>query len=270
MSRPTMQIGDEFCGAPMPGPCVSNGLSQFFRDHPKVLLAFSGGADSSYLLYAAKECGADVVAYTLRGPFQARSETAAAIEFAGSMGVEHHVIDADPLSDPGIASNGPDRCYLCKKSMFNTLRSISDGQGRELIDATNLSDDPRTRPGMRALEEFGVLSPLRLSGINKSQVRELSRRAGLPTADVPSNSCLATRIMGGIAITSEALGRVEESEQSLSSMGFSGHRVRDRGDRCVLEVRERDSELLRSMKAEVESVLRRHYTAIDYGRRETE
>ena len=249
---------------------VPESLEQFFRAHPRVLLAFSGGTDSSYLLFAAEKCGADVSAYTARGPFQPRSETSDAVSFAGSIGAEHTVIDVDPLSDARIAANGPDRCYLCKKALFGTLRRISDAQGRVLIDATNASDDPASRPGMKALEELDVISPLRICGITKAKVRELSRMAGLPTADIPSNSCLATRIPAGTQITEDALARAEESEDALRAMGFSGFRVRDRGDSCVFEVSEADGALLESRRGDAEAVLRKHYSSVSYGWRRSE
>ncbi len=259
--------------------CAENGstahavpevLDDFFRSHPRVLLAFSGGTDSSYLLYAAKECGADVVAYTAEGPFQPAFETHDAKVLAGSMDMEHRIIEVDPLSDPGIVANGPDRCYLCKRMLFGTLRRLSDEMGRELIDATNASDDPSGRPGMRALEELGVISPLRLCGITKAMVRELSAKAGLPTAHIPSNSCLATRVRTGTPITADALKRVEESEDALRAMGLSGFRVRDRGESCILEVTDADKKRLDGIREDVEASLRKHYSVVTYGTRRQE
>ena len=248
---------------------VPSSLHRFFSDHPKVALAFSGGTDSSYLMYAAVRSGADVKAYTVKGPFQPGFETLDATSFAKMMDVEHVIVDADPLSDPMISANGPDRCYLCKKQLFSRLRTLADEEGRALVDATNASDDPSSRPGMGALEELGVLSPLRLLGISKDDVRRLSREANLPTADIPSNSCLATRVATGTAITIEALRRIERSEDALRALGFSGFRVRDRGEECVLEIQDCDSELLELRSSEAESILGMHYSKINYGRRRT-
>ena len=249
---------------------VPEGLRAFFEEHPRVLLAFSGGTDSSHLLYAAVQCGADVEACTGKGPFQPDFETEDAISFARAIGSRHMVIGLDPLSDPGISSNGPDRCYLCKKVLFGRLRKMADEEGRTLIDATNASDDPSSRPGMKALEELRVLSPLRMCGIPKAEVRRLSRTAGLPFADLPSNSCLATRIETGTTITREALEKVERSEDELRGLGFSGFRVRDRGDRCIFEIQDRDRNLLDGNSAEVESILDKYYSSISYGRRPSE
>ena len=249
---------------------VPDGLRTFFQDHPRVALAFSGGTDSSYLLYAAVRSGADVKALTARGPFQPDFETRDAISFAKRMGTEHIVIDVDPLSDPGIVSNGPDRCYLCKMSLFSRLKEIADKEDRTLIDATNASDDPSSRPGMRALKELEVLSPLRMCGIDKPEVRRLSREAGLPTADLPSNSCLATRIAQGTAITKDALERVERSEDSLRELGFSGFRVRDRGEQCVFEIQDHDARALELRRKDVECILNKYYSKISYGRRPSE
>ncbi len=245
-------------------------LRAFFGEHPRVLLAFSGGTDSSYLLYAAMQCGADVRAFTGKGPFQPDFETEDAVSFAGSMGADHSVMGIDPLSDPRISSNGPDRCYLCKKMLFGRLRAIADEEARALIDATNASDDPASRPGMKALEELGVLSPLRICGIPKTEVRRLSRIAALPSADLPSNSCLATRIETGTMITREALERVEKSEDGLRRLGFSGFRVRDRGDRCIFEIQDCEKGILDCRSAEAYSILNKYYSEISYGRRPPE
>ena len=251
-------------------PSVPEGLRTFFQGYPRVALAFSGGTDSSYLLYAAVRSGVDVKAFTAKGPFQPDLEMRDAISFSKQMGAEHVVIDVDPLSDPGIASNGPDRCYLCKRSLFSRLKEIADKEDRTLMDATNYSDDPSSRPGMRALKELGVLSPLRMCGIAKAEVRRLSREAGLPTAYLPSNSCLATRIAQGTTITRAALERVEKSEDSLRELGFSGFRVRDRGEQCVFEIQDHDSRVLDLRMKDVEHILNKYYSKISYGRRPSE
>ncbi len=249
---------------------VPESLKGFFREYPRVLLAFSGGTDSSYLLFAAVASGADVVAYTAKGPFQPDFETADAISLAKALRVRHSIVRVDPLSDPGISANGPDRCYLCKRLLFGELREIADIEDRCLIDATNASDDPSGRPGMKALDELGVISPLRMCGITKAEVRRLSRELDLPFADMPSNSCLATRIATGTAITAEALERVERSEDGLRELGFSGFRVRDRGEQCILEIQEHDEDILKNNLTEVESILNKYYPTISYGRRPSE
>ena len=249
---------------------VPDSLRAFFEENPRVLLALSGGTDSSYLLFAAVASGADVVAYTGKGPFQPDFETEDALSLAKALRVRHSMVRADPLSDTGISANGPDTCYLCKRMLFGKLREIADNEGRCLIDATNASDDPSSRPGMRALDELGVVSPLRICGITKADVRRLSRESGLPSADMPSNSCLATRIATGTPITAEALERVERSEDELRGLGFSGFRVRDRGDRCILEIQDHDKTVLDNNITEVESILNKYYSKISYGQRPSE
>jgi uncharacterized protein len=245
-------------------------LRAFFEENPRVLLAFSGGTDSSYLLFAAVASGADVVACTAKGPFQPDFETEDALSFAKALGVRHSIVLVDPLSHSGISANGPDRCYLCKRMLFGRLCEIADNEERCLIDATNASDDPSSRPGMRALDELGVVSPLRICGIAKADVRRLSRESDLPFADKPSNSCLATRISTGTAITAEALERVERSEDEIRGLGFSGFRVRDRGDQCILEIQDHDKVALDNNISEVESILNKYYSGISYGRRPSE
>ena len=123
---------------------------------------------------------------------------------------------------------------------------------------------------MRALDELGVVSPLRICGIAKADVRRLSRESDLPFADKPSNSCLATRISTGTAITAEALERVERSEDEIRGLGFSGFRVRDRGDQCILEIQDHDKVALDNNISEVESILNKYYSGISYGRRPSE
>ena len=131
------------------------------------------------------------------------------------------MIDIDTLSFSEVAANTPDRCYLCKKNVFTPIKEISESDGRlRVIDATNASDDPSSRPGMRALRELGVVSPLRECGLTKPTVRMLSKEAGLDNWNVPSNSCLATRIPTGTRITADALEQVERTEMKLRAFGL--------------------------------------------------
>lgn len=182
-------------------------LGEFFARYPRCALAFSGGTDSALLLYEARRLGADVRAYFVRGPFQPRFELEDARRLAAELGAELSVLELDVLSLPEVAKNGPDRCYHCKRAIFSAIarRAAADGYG-VVIDGTNASDRSDDRPGMRAMGELGVLSPLRICGISKRRVRELSREAGLFTAEKPSYACLATRIPTGVAITRGALG----------------------------------------------------------------
>ena len=202
-------------------------LSDFFNKNPRIAIAFSGGVDSSYLLYAAKTAGCDVRAYFIKSQFQPEFELDDAARFADSLSVPLTVGTLDVLSKPDIAQNPPERCYYCKTAILSKLRELSRGDGfNVLCDGTNANDDENDRPGMRALRELGVISPLRDCGLTKAEIRRLSKQAGLTTYDKPSYACLATRIPTGTTITRELLEKIERAEGALSDMGFSDFRVR--------------------------------------------
>lgn len=212
-------------------------LQDYFKETPKAALAFSGGVDSGYLLYAAKKAGCDVAAYYVRSAFQPAFELADARRLCGELGVELRVLPADVLSCGEIVANRADRCYHCKQRIFRTILSAAERDGYSvLLDGTNASDDAGDRPGMRALEELQVLSPLRLCGLSKADVRRLSGEAGLFTHDKPAYACLATRIPTGTPITQWDLTRVENAEDALRAMGFSDLRVRLLGQAAKLQL----------------------------------
>ena len=202
-------------------------LRDFFQECPKVALGFSGGVDSAYLLYAALDHGAQVRPYFIKTAFQPQFELEDARRLCAQLGVELTVVELDVLQIPGVAENPPDRCYHCKRALFGRLRqqALADGYP-VLIDGTNASDDAGDRPGMRALGELSVRSPLRECGITKAQVRALSQGAGLFTWDKPAYACLATRVPTGEAITPETLRKVEAAEEALFSLGYRDLRVR--------------------------------------------
>ena len=202
-------------------------LRDFFQECPKVALGFSGGVDSAYLLYAALDHGAQVRPYFIKTAFQPQFELEDARRLCAQLGVELTVLELDVLQIPGVAENPPDRCYHCKRALFGRLRQQAQADGYTvLIDGTNASDDAGDRPGMRALGELSVRSPLRECGISKAQVRALSKEAGLFTWDKPAYACLATRVPTGEAITPETLRKVEAAEEALFSLGYSDLRVR--------------------------------------------
>lgn len=202
-------------------------LQEFFRENPKVAVAFSGGVDSSYLLYAAKHYGAEVKAYFVKSQFQPEFELEDAQKLAEQLGVELTILRRNALDSDLVRANDPLRCYYCKSSNFGLIQeqALTDGYP-VLVDGTNASDDEGDRPGMKALEELSVRSPLRESGITKAEIRRLSKEAGLFTWDKPSYACLATRIPTGTAYTYEALTKVESAEKVLFKLGFSDFRVR--------------------------------------------
>ncbi len=202
-------------------------LQAFFEECPKVALGFSGGVDSAYLLYAATACKAQVKPYFVKTQFQPAFELEDAQRLCDQLGVELTVLELDVLTVPHVAENGPDRCYHCKRALFGRLReqALADGY-TVLIDGTNASDDAGDRPGMRALGELSVRSPLRECGITKADVRRLSKEAGLFTWNKPAYACLATRVPTGETIREETLQKVEGAEDALFRLGFSDLRVR--------------------------------------------
>ena len=206
---------------------VPDALRDFFRERPRLALAFSGGTDSAYLLYAALACGCDVTAFYAQSPFQPAFERADAERVARELGAKLVVVPLDVLAVEEVRANPADRCYHCKRAIFAALTEAARAAGYDAImDGTNASDDAADRPGMRALREQGVLSPLRLCGIAKDAVRAHSRAAGLFTWDKPAYACLATRVPAGTPITAEMLQSVEGAEAALFGLGFSDLRVR--------------------------------------------
>ena len=202
-------------------------LSDFFAQHPKAALAFSGGADSAFLLYSAAACGADIMPYYVRSQFQPAFERADARRLAAALGVPLRELEVDVLCEDTIAANPADRCYFCKRRIFGAICTAAAADGYPVVlDGTNASDDRGDRPGMRALEQAHVLSPLRLCGLTKAEVRRRSKAAGLFTWDKPAYACLATRVPTGRTITSELLRRVEGAETALFALGFTDFRVR--------------------------------------------
>lgn len=202
-------------------------LTEFFKENPKIALGFSGGVDSSYLLYAAAQCGADIKPYFIKTAFQPEFELEDARRLAKQVGVELTVISHEILSHEEVAKNPVNRCYYCKTALFGLLkeRAVADGY-TVLIDGTNASDDAGDRPGMRALKEMQVRSPLRECGLTKTEIRRLSKEAGLFTWDKPAYACLATRIQSGTRIEMEMLKKVEYAEGELFRMGYTDFRVR--------------------------------------------
>lgn len=185
---------------------VPSALRTFFIEHPRVALAYSGGCDSVFLLACARACGAEVHPFTIDTAFQYAFEADDARLAAEQLGVRTEMIELDIFAHPEVTANPPDRCYHCKRVIFQTLFGAAREQGIEMvIDGTNATDDPARRPGFRAIEQFGVRSPLREAGLTKDRIRELSRQMGLMTADKPNYSCLATRVETGEQITPELL-----------------------------------------------------------------
>ena len=238
-------------------------LAEIFQSIPKAAVAFSGGTDSAFLLWAAKEYGCDVRAYYVKTAFQPQFELEDARRLAAELNVPMTVVDADILSVPEAAANGPQRCYHCKRALFTGLWEAArrDGYG-VLLDGTNASDDAGDRPGMRALRELEVRSPLRECGLTKADVRRLSKEAGLFTWDKPAYACLATRIPTGTPITREDLKRVERAECALETLGFRDFRVRLFHGAARLQVTGEQLPLALEKQAELRAALRSDFSDV--------
>lgn len=202
-------------------------LRNFFSIHKDIALAFSGGTDSAYLLYTAVQCGCNVHAYYVSTPFQPQFELDDAKRLTEELNAAMTVLPFDVLALDDVRRNPADRCYYCKNGIFHLIMEAAAKDGyKEIMDGTNASDDAGDRPGMRALRELKVLSPLRECGVTKKALREYSRNAGLFTWNKPAYACLATRIPTNVQIEKEMLKKIEAAENRLTAMGFSDFRVR--------------------------------------------
>jgi len=212
-------------------------LKDFFAENPKVAVAFSGGVDSAYLLWAANHYGADVRAYYVKSAFQPQFELNDAKRLVSELGARLTIIELDGLSCGDITANSPERCYFCKRTIFSAIADAAAKDGyTTLIDGNNASDDASDRPGMRAAKELNVRSPLREAGLTKAEIRNLSKEAGLFTWNKPAYACLATRIPTGDIITCEKLKKTELAEDYLSKLGIFDHRVRLMGNAAKIQV----------------------------------
>ncbi|MDO5127040.1 MAG: ATP-dependent sacrificial sulfur transferase LarE [Eubacteriales bacterium] len=238
-------------------------LENFFDENNKVAIAFSGGVDSAYLLYMAKKCGADVRAYYAKSAFQPQFEYEDAVRFAKEQDVRLKIVYPDVLASTCIINNTEKRCYYCKRMMLEaiSMRARRDGY-TVLLDGTNASDVVADRPGMQALKEWRVRSPLRECGLTKDAIRRLSHEAGLFTWDKPAYACLATRIRTGEMITRDKLEATEQAEAYLANLGFRNFRVRRVGDIALLQFTPSDTKRFLEQKDVIVTVLGRYYQEV--------
>lgn len=210
----------------------------------KAAVAFSGGVDSVFLLYAAHEAlGNQVLALTVSLHAVPAHELEEAKDFCKIHGIRHRVETVDEFAIEGFAENPPDRCYICKKALFARMTELALAEGIPvLMEGSNLDDEGDYRPGLRALRELGIRSPLREIGFTKAEIREMSRRLRLPTWNKPSMACLASRFVYGERITPEKMKMVELAEEYLTGLGFLQRRVRLHGNLARIELMPEDIE----------------------------
>ena len=238
-------------------------LHDFFVRHPSVAVAFSGGVDSAYLLYAAKKYAERVRAYYVKSAFQPAFELEDAKRLAAELKADMRILVLNVLEIPGIRENPPDRCYLCKKAIFGVMQEAAKADGFSvLLDGTNASDDIGDRPGTRALAEFSVLSPLRECGLTKEEIRRLSRNAGLFTWDKPAYACLATRLPAGEKITAQKLKATETAEEYLFSLGFTDFRIRSQEGNARIQLPEHQLPHLLERRADILRRLKEFYKTV--------
>jgi len=239
-------------------------LEEFFKNAPRAALGLSGGVDSSYLLYAAKKYGAaDILPIFVKTQFQPEFELRDAQRVCELLDTKLEIIELDILSFPEVARNPADRCYYCKRRIFSAVAEAAKEQGCELLlDGTNASDEASDRPGMRALMELSVRSPLRECGLTKAEIRSLAREAGLFVWDKPAYACLATRLPAGETITKDALERVEKAENALYDLGFRDFRVRVFASAARVQLKERQMPLALERREEILSELKPYFEAV--------
>ena len=235
----------------------SDTLDERLRDAGRLLIAFSGGVDSSYLAWAANRVlGEDCLAVTAVSPSYPADHRGMAEQVVADFAIPHRFIQTEEMENPAYRRNAPDRCYHCKSELFDRLEQVRRELGFEAVAyGVNTDDTGDFRPGHRAADERGVLSPFLDAELSKSDIRSLSRAVGLPTADLPASACLSSRLPYGTEVTEDRLKQVELGEQRLRDLGFAQVRLRHHGELARVEIE--PSELPKALDAEMAQAITR-------------
>lgn len=247
-----------------------NHLKDFLFSLKAVCIAYSGGVDSTFLLKVAKNVLNDnILAITATSPTYPEHELKEAIALAQEIGVRHLIISSNELDIPGFSENNPSRCYYCKNDLFQKLKEEAEKYGiSNIADGSNCDDKKDFRPGRKAAEELGILSPLIVAGLTKKDIRYLSRQLDLPTWNKPSLACLSSRIPYYETITEEKLNRIEKAEAFLRELGFTQFRVRHHDGLARIELITEEMSLLISneLRSSIYNVLKKlgfNYVTVD-------
>ncbi|MDI6741062.1 MAG: ATP-dependent sacrificial sulfur transferase LarE [Candidatus Edwardsbacteria bacterium] len=228
-------------------------LTRLLKSYGSAVIAYSGGTDSTLLTYLVKQAlGVNHLAVTATSPTYTGEELKNAKAIAMRFGFNHAMVTTDELDDPQFAANPLDRCYHCKQHLFKIIGAMALQKGiKTILDGTNADDAHDFRPGRKAAQEWGVISPFAEAGLNKAEIRRLAKAKGLPNWNKPANACLASRIPFGTKIDPETLAKIEKGELFLAKLGIKKCRVRHHGDIARIEVPPRDFNKVVTRKAEI-------------------
>lgn len=243
-------------------------LKDILKQYTSAVIAFSGGVDSTFLARVAKDVlHCKVLLVTATSSTYPLFELEEAQGLAKQLGLEHRIITSEEIDIPGFADNPPDRCYYCKNELFTLIKHIADEEGYDVVfDGSNADDQYDYRPGLKALKELGILSPLSEAGLTKADIRVLSEQFGLPTAYKPSFACLASRFPYGEIITKEKLDRAGKAEKGIRDLGFTQFRVRSHENLARLEFIPQEMDKAWKMRSKFQEICKQAgyvYVAID-------